>query len=121
MLDYDNPERRDYFRSRPHPGRRVEVEYFLGEKERVTTATQNIGIGGAFVVTPAPPPVGTPLELLVHLPSVTQPLEVKAEVRWHRRTGDAPGMGVKFNGLKVEEILALNEYFGSLFDEDRTS
>lgn len=111
-------ERRDHYRAKPHPGRRIEVEYHLGDRKRIRTATKNIGLGGAFVVTREPPPVGTPLELALHLPSVPEPLEVKAEVRWFTLAGEVPGMGVKFHGLQVEEVLTLNEYFGSLFDEE---
>ena len=109
-------KRRDHFRGKPRPGRRVEVAYRVADGEPIQAFTRNIGVGGAFIVTPVPPPPGTTLTLALRVPTAKQPIEVKAEVRWHgAATPDAPGgMGVKFYGLEVEELLLLNEYFASL-------
>jgi hypothetical protein len=105
-------ERRSHFRGKPRPGRRVEVSFTTGNGSLQRAFTRNIGVGGAFVVTERPERPGTPLTLAIHVPTATAPIEVRCEVRW---AGDDPsGMGVKFGGLGVEELLQLNEYFASL-------
>ena len=115
-------ERRGHFRGKPRPGRRVEVRY-RAVKEGDGAAehqafTKNVGIGGAFILTSKPLPPGTELSLVLRVPQA-QPIEVDAEVRWvidGKRAEPEPehGMGVKFNGLEVEQLLALNDYFASL-------
>jgi hypothetical protein len=105
-------ERRSHFRGKPRPGRRVEVTFTAADGTPVRAFTRNIGVGGAFVVTDRPARPGTPLTLSIHVPTASTPLEVRAEVRW---AGDDPsGMGLKFGGLGVEELLLLEEYFASL-------
>ena len=73
-------------------------------------------------LTTTPEKTGTALTLSLSVPSLPQTLTVKAEVRW-TTPGDAydpPGMGVKFFGLEVEELLALNDYFASLTGREDT-
>jgi uncharacterized protein (TIGR02266 family) len=112
-------ERRSHFRGKPRPGRRVEVS-FTGEDGTLLHAhTRNIGVGGAFVVTARPVKPGSPLTLAVHIPTATDPLQVHGEVRWtiapkEDTPGHEAGMGVRFQTLDVEALLALNEYFASL-------
>src|SRR5579871_2554981 len=109
-----------HFRGRPRPGRRVAVSYRVVEKHEtgpeLTAFTRNIGIGGAFVVTADPAPPGTELTLALGVPPDGRKVTVKAEVRWIADGDDDPvhGMGVKFSGLGVEEVTALNDYFASL-------
>ncbi len=112
----DRRERRSHFRGKPRPGRRVEVSFAAPGAEPQRAYTRNIGVGGAFVVTEAPPRPGTALTLMIHVPTATDPIEVAGEVRW--AGADPPGMGVKFGGLGVEEVLQLNEYFASLTGRD---
>jgi uncharacterized protein (TIGR02266 family) len=124
-------ERRGYFRGKPRPGRRVEVRYRTtddtGAGEHLAF-TKNIGVGGAFILTPEPLPPGTGLSIALNVPSARHPVEVTAEVRWivdgkHDEPEREHGMGVKFNGLDVDQLLALNEYFASLtstVDHDET-
>ena len=116
MSPTDKRERRNHFRGKPRPGRRVEVEYRVGDGTPIKAYTRNIGVGGAFIVTDTPLPTGTTMILSLHVPHSVTPLEVKAEVRWNARAGEpsGPGMGVKFYGLEVDELLRLNEYFASL-------
>jgi uncharacterized protein (TIGR02266 family) len=122
----DKGERRGHFRGKPRPGRRVQVRYQAtghqgAGSEEQRAHTKNIGVGGAFILTARPLKVGTHLRLVVDMP-VGTPIEVRAEVRWvvapalpgaEGPTQD-PGMGVRFAGLDVEQLLALNEYFASL-------
>lgn len=122
MSSTDKRERRNHFRGKPRPGRRVEVEYRVGDGSPTKAHTRNIGVGGAFIVTDSPLPPGTTLILSLHVPHTPQALEVKAEVRWNARSGEpsGPGMGVKFYGLEVDELLRLNEYFASLTGTEPT-
>jgi uncharacterized protein (TIGR02266 family) len=116
----DGRERRSHFRGKPRPGRRVEVSFLVATPADATEPseprrafTRNIGVGGAFVVTEAPPRPGTPLTVFIHVPGTDAPIEVRGEVRWSSASG-APGMGVKFADLAVEDLLSLNDYFASL-------
>jgi uncharacterized protein (TIGR02266 family) len=89
----------------------------LSDEQRAYT--KNIGVGGAFIITPDPPPPGATLQVSVQVPAATRPIEVKAEVRWIIDGKDDEeaaehGMGVKFSGLEVDQLMALNEYFASL-------
>lgn len=111
-------ERRTHFRGKPRPGRRIEVEYQIGEAAAVTAFTRDIGVGGAFIVTSSPSPPGTPLTLKLHVPNTAETIEVHAEVRWTSAAAEAPGMGVRFHPLEVEQLLQLNEYFASLTGRD---
>src|SRR5215470_13764818 len=114
-------ERRNHFRGRPRPGRRVEVIYRLievgGEESAPCSAfTRNIGVGGAFIVTEDPAAPGSELQLTIQIPTSGKKIEVRGEVRWIA-DGDydaVHGMGVKFQGLDVDQLLELNEYFTSL-------
>ncbi len=121
-MSNDKGERRGHFRGKPRPGRRVQVRYQAVGAEEQRAHTKNIGVGGAFVLTSRPPKVGTHLRLVVEMPT-GPPIEVRAEVRWivpavspGAGESQAPeaGMGVRFAGLDVEQLLALNEYFASL-------
>jgi uncharacterized protein (TIGR02266 family) len=116
-------ERRGHFRGQARPGRRVEVRYrviehgLLSDEQRAYT--RNIGVGGAFIITPDPPPPGTALQIALAVPAAARPIEVRADVRWivdgkHDERDDEHGMGVKFAGLDVDQLMALNEYFASL-------
>lgn len=116
-------ERRDHFRGKPRPGRRVEVRYRVVERgeagPELRAFTKNIGVGGAFIMTEDPAPPGAALQIDLTVPQAVKTIEVQAEVRWiidgkHDEPKAEHGMGVKFNGLDVEQLLALNEYFASL-------
>lgn len=116
MATADKRERRNHFRGKPRPGRRVDVQFRVGDEAPISAFTRNIGVGGAFIVTPSPADPGTVVAISVHVPNQPQPLEVKAEVRWTARPGrdELTGMGVKFHPLDVEKLLQLSEYFASL-------
>jgi uncharacterized protein (TIGR02266 family) len=107
-------ERRTHFRGKPRPGRRVDVEYTLDGGAVQRAYTRNVGVGGAFIVTPTPAPPGTPILVTLLVPGDGHRISVRAEVRWAVPAGDPPGMGVKFLALEVDELLELNEYFASL-------
>jgi uncharacterized protein (TIGR02266 family) len=119
-------ERRSHFRGKPRLGRRVEVVYRpLADAEsqarECRAFTRNIGVGGAFIVTEQPPPPGSRLALNLHIPTSGKRMKVDAEVRWIAGQEQAVrGMGVKFYGLEVDQLLELNEYFSSLISAVET-
>lgn len=116
-------ERRGHFRGKARPGRRVEVRYRIIDQGQLSDEqrayTKNIGVGGAFIMSPDPPAPGAILQIALQVPASSRPIEVRGEVRWivdgkHDEPDSEFGMGVKFGGLDVEQLMALNEYFGSL-------
>jgi uncharacterized protein (TIGR02266 family) len=95
----------------------VQVRFQAIGGDEIAAHTKNIGVGGAFIVTPNPPKVGTHLRLMIEMPNTGSTLEVRAEIRWLSTPAAGSsevGMGVRFAGLDVDQLLALNEYFASL-------
>lgn len=116
-------ERREHFRGRSRPGRRVDVSYrridgraTAAGAPTVNAVAANIGVGGAFVLSEAPEAVGSKLELQLRVPDRQETLVLEAEVRWTKETSarESGGMGLKFAALDVAGLLALREYFASL-------
>jgi Tfp pilus assembly protein PilZ len=116
-------ERRKHFRGKPRPGRRVEVRYRTLEHGQLSDEqrafTKNIGVGGAFIFTTDPAPPGASLLIALLVPASGKLIEVKGDVRWivdggHDEPDGEHGMGVRFQQLDVDQLLALNEYFASL-------
>ena len=66
--------------------------------------TKNISKGGTFIKTEKPLDIGTLFLFQLVVPSLSEPVKIKGEVRWVRRPGDPPsedgdsepGMGIKF-------------------------
>lgn len=118
MTESDKRERRTHFRGKARPGRRVELTFHRhgdDDPQPVRAFTRNVGVGGAFIVTDAPEPVGTLLEIAIRVPTSDQQIQVAAEVRWESKaSSDETGMGVKFHDLDVDQLLQLSEYFASL-------
>jgi len=117
-------EKRRHYRGKPRTGRQVGVSYVTEGQlwtEPHSALTGNIGVGGAFILTAKPAPVGT--RLVLRLDASTgrdkRVIEVHAEVRWNTTRGgrDRAGMGVKFVDLDVDSLLALSEYYTSLSAE----
>jgi hypothetical protein len=123
MAESDKRERRAHFRGKARPGRRIELSYWradVADAIRRRACTRNIGVGGAFIVTGEPEPVGATLCVELEVPSAG-PIKVTAEVRWQSDgTGPASerGMGVKFGELDVDDLLTLGDYFSSLTGSD---
>ncbi len=112
----DRIERRDHFRGRPRD-RRVEIGFRStadpGRSFRAAE-TGDIGLGGAFILCDDPPAIGTAIDVEIRVPSSTETIAVHAEVRWISTEEGARGMGIKFEALDVESLLALSEYFATL-------
>lgn len=150
MSDVARHERRVHFRGTARAGRRVELRYRrvdLPEPEAEPdtepeaepqadpqaepdtggaggihqAVTRNIGVGGAYILTPDPEPIGARLEVELIVPTSEQPIAVAAEVRWFihpEKDADGAGMGVKFLDIDVEALVRLSEYFASLTGAD---
>lgn len=66
--------------------------------------TKNISKGGTFIKTEKPLGVGTLFLFKLVVPSMSVPVQLRGEVRWIRKPGDAPsddgnedaGMGIRF-------------------------
>ncbi len=116
----DRP-RRDgarHFRGQERRGGQVEVRYRpldgAATGTEATSRTLNLGFGGAFVLAPRPERPGTRLAISLALPT-GKAIAATAEVRWVVDAGDeaARGMGVHFDALGGEQVMALNEYFAA--------
>src|SRR5207253_10365590 len=109
-----------HFRRGPRVGRRVAIRYAPLDGETLgpehAAATANIGVGGAFIETPDPPPPGTTLVIGVTVPTSGREIEALAEVRWIADSDEDTmiGMGVRFHGLDEDELEVLNDYFATL-------
>ena len=116
------PKGRDHYRGTARVGRRVELSYRSAADDGTNEQkvfTKNIGVGGAFLLTADPLPPGTKLKVTLSVPSRPAPLVIDSEVRWivdgkHDEPESQHGMGVKFSGIPVNDLLLLNEYFSSL-------
>jgi uncharacterized protein (TIGR02266 family) len=112
-------ERRRHFRGKSRAGKRVELRFRRadGTTEFVDAVTRNIGLGGAYILTDRPEPVGTKLEVEIRIPGDEPGIPVAAEVRWNTAPEDdedSAGMGVRFADIDVDATLRLSEYFATL-------
>lgn len=108
-------ERRQHFRGKPRPGRRLAIRYRIDGGAWLEAETRNIGVGGAFIATDKPAPTGSSVELEVDVPTCDKPLVVKGHVRWAQVGGtEDAGMGVQFHEVDIDVLLELNDYFASL-------
>lgn len=106
-------ERRAHFRGRARPGRQLPVRLRRGDGAWHDATTRDVGVGGAFVVTPLPLAIGDELTIALHLPTTPRVFELAAVVRWvDARAGG--GVGVQFGAVDVDVLLELNELFGAL-------
>ena len=118
MAEPRRHERRQHFRGKSRPGRQIPVRFRRADVETWTEAeTRNIGVGGAFISTAEPPPVGTPLVVQLTIPTSERRFELTALVRWSTAQED-PGMGVQFVDVDIDVLLDMNEYFASLTGRD---
>lgn len=87
----------------------------------------DLGMGGAFVQSDRPPPVGAGIVVTLQSPTAWDPLELPAEVRWVSEDGrtELPsgaigrGFGVKFRALSPSQAAALYELLSSSGFEER--
>lgn len=102
-------ERRQHFRGKARPGRVLPLR-FTSDTRWISAASRNIGVGGAFIVTPEIPDIGDSISIELTLPTTDQTFVIPAVVRW--RSSD--GMGVQFVNVDVDVLLELNDFFATL-------
>lgn len=80
-------------RSSPRVPLELKVEY-----RRMNTFfsdyTRNISLGGTFIATKAPMPIGTRFKFILSIPSSDEHFELLGEVTWAKAIGDNAGMGI---------------------------
>lgn len=86
----------------------------------VEATTTNLGVGGAFLPSRVPLPVGTAVVVLLSSPTSWDPIEIPAVVRWvtEATSGKDPGMGVQFLDLSDKDIVRLNDLLALRWDEE---
>lgn len=85
-------------RQAPRTDREVPVRIkYRGVDDFLRAYTENISLGGVFVATAVPVPVGTRVQLTIEL-APGKGLQALAEVAWHRQAspGVAGGVGLRF-------------------------
>ena len=92
-------------RSQPRIAFEAEVELVLENGDKQKGRLTNISSGGTFVLTAPPPPFGTKVNLLVHLPGIPDRCAIPCIVRWTK--GD-DGAGLQFEHLRALEMWAIN-------------
>lgn len=81
----------------------------------------NIGMGGLFVKTERPFPVGARVALDLNLPDQVQAISVDGEVRWIlEKDGRQAGMGLRFVDPPVNATVAIYGLLKGLEDASRT-
>ena len=76
----------------PRYERQLEVEMLFDGKKQVTR-TRNLSLGGLYVETPFPIPIGTTVQLRFQLPTQPEPVEVNGDVRWVVNKGTSEEIG----------------------------
>ena len=86
---------------------------FEGKKQ--ISQTRNISLGGLYLESASPLPIGTTVQLRFQLPTQPEPVEVAGDVRWvvKKGAGDQSGIGIRFQGLRARDVWALNRFFQS--------
>jgi uncharacterized protein (TIGR02266 family) len=87
----------------------IPVDWKANDSDDVfISCTEDLSAGGAFVRTLSPPPIGTPVALVL-APSSGKVLTISGKVSWTRQESGGEGMGVRFEQATSETIKALRE------------
>lgn len=70
----------------------------------------NLSLGGALLSAGARLSMGQRVQISFSVPTVEEPIEVGAVVRW----SDDKATGLQFDGLRARDVWALNKYFEQL-------
>lgn len=89
------------------------VYYDEIDAEESDSLMSNLSQGGCFIRTGRASPAGTRINIKFKLPDHGQ-VEAVAIVRWTQESGDEDelGMGVQFDDIRPEDLLALKEFIG---------
>lgn len=77
----------------------------LHEGAEYHAVTQNISLGGMYLVTEAPLKYGAEVSLRFRLPTLKEQTECTGTVRWKKDDG----LGVQFGSLRALEVWGLNQ------------
>ena len=95
----------------PRYDRQLEIEVLFEGKKQISQ-TRNISLGGLYLESAAPLPIGTTVQLRFQLPTQPEPVEVAGDVRWVvQKPGEDVGIGIRFQGLRARDVWALNRFF----------
>lgn len=90
---------------------RVMVEYEAVE-DFLIDYTANVSLGGIFIQTDEPLPIGTTFKLRLSIPTRNRPIDTVGVVRWcvpPEESGPLiPGMGVQFDSLSPMDLRAVH-------------
>jgi len=87
----------------------IPVDWKASDSDDVfISCTEDLSAGGAFVRTLSPPPIGTPVALVL-APSSGKVLTISGKVSWTRQESGGEGMGVRFEEASGETARALRE------------
>ena len=106
-------------RSGPRVGIRMEIQYGVDYQTLLTDYTINISEGGLFIETNSFLKENTPLNLKFKLPNSDEELRCEGTVAWLNHPDKmikpalAPGMGVQFTDLSIENLVQMREYIKS--------
>ena len=102
-------ERRDRVRCEVH----IDIDV-RSSAACVSGVTRDLSVAGAFIVTELELPVGSTVELKLHLPRLAEPLCCVGEVRWSRPqgndSGEPAGLGVRFVAPEAEARRAIQSF-----------
>lgn len=93
----------------------VSTEY--AKRKDTFVFSENISMGGVFLETPDPLPLGTKVKLRFPLRSAYRPIQIEGKVVWSRREvaegklgNKASGMGIVFQRIKKGDLDVLKEF-----------
>jgi hypothetical protein len=78
--------------------------------DTVDAVMSNISLGGAQVSSEVKHAMGQHVHLSFKVPGQEHTIEIASIVRWT----DTKGLGLQFNGLRAQDVWALNKFFKSL-------
>ncbi len=106
MTGKDTQEKRRYHRAELPKGLWVAWQ---GSGQRFVSRVSNLSLGGVFIPTPEPPPVGTVVKLFFEVPGGEA--RARAVVR---RTLPGRGMGVEFTNMGYQDRARLQQLLKEL-------
>jgi type IV pilus assembly protein PilZ len=80
--------------------------------------TRDINEGGLFIATEEPCAVDTVVSLQFTIPGIDEPVRTRGRVIWIAE-GDAPGMGIEFEGLDGAARARINQLVRRLRSDQR--
>jgi uncharacterized protein (TIGR02266 family) len=94
---------------------RAEIKVRVEFDEEHWGITDNLSMGGAFVLTTNPMDLGDEFLLRIHIPDGREPVEGGCKVVWTNKYGKESnnlrrGMGIKFLNLQEENRIRIEEF-----------